>query len=76
MTQKEVAGYIGVGVTWLADGGLDRLYAEGFPKSDPVTGRWDHKAIDAWWDARSGLAAGQYDGGLQQRLEAFRNGEH
>ena len=33
------------------------LFARGFPKPDPTTGNYDLKAVDAWQDARSGLAA-------------------
>jgi hypothetical protein len=36
----------------------DDLFARGFPRLDPTTGNYDLKAIDAWQDARSGLAAG------------------
>lgn len=32
------------------------LEAIGFPVACPVTGHYDLKAIDAWMDARSGLA--------------------
>ncbi len=55
---------------------LPQLEAEGFPKPDPVTGRRDRNAIDAWLDARSGLSGENYDSGLSQRLEALRNGTH
>ncbi len=71
----ESAGYIGLGQSEFSRV-LPQLEAEGFPKPDPVTGRRDRKAIDAWLDARSGLAGESYDGGLGQRLEALRNGTH
>ena len=35
---------------------LPELYTRGFPRPDPTTGMYDLKAIDAWQDARSGLA--------------------
>lgn len=34
---------------------LPRLVDRGFPRSDPDTGNFDLKAIDAWMDRRSGL---------------------
>ncbi len=71
----ETAGYIGLGQSEFSRV-LPQLEAEGFPKPDPVTGRRDRKAVDAWMDARSGLAGESYDGGLGQRLEALRNGTH
>jgi hypothetical protein len=33
------------------------LFARGFPRPDPTTGNYDLKAIEAWQDARSGLAS-------------------
>ena len=71
----ESAGYLGLGPTDFSRV-LPQLEAEGFPKPDPVTGRRDRKAVDAWMDARSGLVGENYDGGLGQRLEALRNGTH
>jgi hypothetical protein len=35
---------------------LPQLLARGFPRPDITTGMYDLKAIDAWQDARSGLA--------------------
>jgi hypothetical protein len=35
---------------------LPELLARGFPAADVTTGMYDLKAIDAWQDARSGLA--------------------
>ena len=75
LIDHETAGYIGLGMTEFHRK-LPELEAEGFPKLDPVTGRRDRKAVDAWMDTRSGLAGESYDGGLGQRLEALRNGTH
>ena len=75
LIDHESAGYLGLGMTEFSRK-LPQLEAEGFPKPDPVTGRRDRKAIDAWLDARSGLTGESYDGGLGQRLEALRNGTH
>ncbi len=71
----ESAGYIGLGPTDFSRV-LPQLEAEGFPKPDPVTGRRDRKAIDAWMDARGGLTGEVYDGGLGQRLDAMKDGTH
>lgn len=35
---------------------LPELLARGFPRPDPTTGMYDLVAIDAWMDARSGVA--------------------
>ncbi len=51
-----------------------RLEAEGLPQRDPLLDGTDADAVEAWLDARSGLAGESYDGGLGQRLEALRNG--
>ncbi len=75
LIDHETAGYIGLGPSEYSRM-LPQLEAEGFPKLDPITGRRDRKAVDAWMDARSGLAGESYDGGLGQRLEALRNGTH
>jgi hypothetical protein len=39
------------------DSKLPELLARGFPRPDPTTGMYDLVAIDAWQDARSGLAS-------------------
>ena len=75
LIDHETASYIGLGMTEFSRK-LPQLEAEGFPKPDPVTGRRDRKAIDAWLDARSGLIGESYDDGLSQRLEALRDGTH
>ena len=55
---------------------LPRLKARGFPSADPDTGFFDLKAIDAWMDARSGLARHDEarDAGtdFNERLKAIR----
>ena len=75
LIEHEAAGYVGLGPTEFHRL-LPEMEAEGFPRPDPVTGRRDRQAIDAWMDARSGLAGESCDGGLGQRLEALRNGTH
>jgi hypothetical protein len=57
----------------------DRLYARGFPRPDPDTGRFDLIAIDDWMDRRSGLtkgtAARDAAGLLRGRLEGWNGGK-
>ena len=53
-----------------------KLYARGFPRPDPDTGRFDLKAIDLWMDRRSGLLtagepARQSAASLRERLQAW-----
>ena len=53
-----------------------KLYARGFPRPDPDTGRFDLKAIDLWMDRRSGLLTGAEPGrqsavSLRERLQAW-----
>jgi hypothetical protein len=52
---------------------LPRLEAEGFPKPDPLIGRRDGKAIEVWWDHRSGLAEDNSDTDLLAKIEEFRH---
>ena len=75
LVDHETAGYLGLGQTGF-NRLLPRLEAEGFPRPDPLTGRRDWKAIDAWLDERSGLTTESSDSGLSQRLEALKNGQH
>ena len=54
----------------------ERLFARGFPKPDPDTGRFDLKAIDLWMDRRSGLLTSAESGRqsaspLRERLQAW-----
>ncbi len=57
----------------------DRLFARGFPRPDPDTGRFDLKAIDDWMDRRSGLTKGNVArdaaGLLKARLEVWNGGK-
>lgn len=71
LTAEESAGYLGLGPTEFSRL-LPRLEAEGFPKPDPLTGRRDWKAIEMWWDSRSGLADDGSDKGLLVRIEEMR----
>lgn len=54
----------------------ERLFARGFPRPDPDTGRFDLKAIDLWMDRRSGLLTAVEPGRqsaspLRERLHAW-----
>ena len=71
LTDEESAGYLGLGATEFSRR-LPELEAAGFPKPDRLTGRRDFKAIEEWWDKRSGLAGASGAEGLAQRLEALR----
>ena len=72
LTDHESAGYLGLGQTEF-NRLLPTLEAEGFPRPDPLTGRRDWKAIETWWDHRSGLAENGGDSGLLARIEEFRH---
>lgn len=75
LTDAEWVGYLGRGTSWLNSQRRNQLYDLGFPRPDPITGRTDRLAIDAWLDRRNGLSGGgEYDGGLSRRLEEFGNG--
>ena len=59
------------------------LFAQGFPQPDAVTGNYDLKAVEAWQDARSGLAEPlttehkpvNAADGFGERLARLRNGQ-
>lgn len=57
----------------------DKYFAIGFPRPDPISGNYDIRAIDHWFDIRSGLSNGSSarDASevFQTRLEAFRGGK-
>lgn len=57
------------------------LLARGFPGPDATTGNYDLKAVEAWQDRRSGLAAAlatnmakDASAVVADRLKAMRNG--
>ena len=72
LVDHETAGYLGLGQTEFTRL-LPRLEAEGFPRPDPLTGRRDWKAIEVWWDHRSGLAEDGSDNSLLAKIEEFRH---
>lgn len=72
LTDHESAGYLGLGMTEFTRL-LPKLEAEGFPGIDRLTGRRDWKAIEAWYDERSGLAKDAGDNGLMARIEGMRH---
>ncbi len=72
LTDHESAGYLGLGMTEFTRL-LPKLEAEGFPRPDRLTGRRDWKAIEAWYDERSGLAGAAGDNGLMARIERMRH---
>jgi hypothetical protein len=72
LVDHETAGYLGLGQTEFIRL-LPKLEAEGFPKPDPLTSRRDWKAIELWWDSRSGLAQDGSDQGLIARIRELRH---
>ena len=51
---KQVCARLNKGPDWLKTH-LPELEATGFPPPDPITGDRDAKAIELWWDRRSGI---------------------
>ena len=78
ISREKAARRLGIDVTHF-DLIEDDLYAQGFPRADPLTGMWDLKAIDAWMDARSGIGSTAATGPLNaqdvftERLRGIRN---
>ena len=54
LTAGEVARLLGRSRSWFY-AHQERLKASGFPTPNPVTGRWDRKAVDSWCDRFHGL---------------------
>lgn len=54
LTGQECAWYLGLGTTQF-DTVRDALRDAGFPAADPITGRYDRRAVDRWLDQRAGL---------------------
>lgn len=68
---EEVGPYLGRAPSWfyLRRPQLERA---GFPKPDELIGTYDKRAIDLWWDARSGLVDGEetdWEARFDQQLE-------
>lgn len=57
LTLRQAACLLGISESYLS-AHLDLFQESGFPRRDPlVANRFDRKAIEAWLDERSGLAA-------------------
>ena len=71
----QVAARINRGVEWFK-AHRPELEAEGFPEYDELLGGWDGKAIEVWFDHRSGLAPGTNndDAALDRRIREFGDG--
>lgn len=72
MTRFDLAVYLRRSEGWVDDH-IEALAAAGFPQADPLLGTWDKKAIDRWWDGRSGLQDAtdqEADAELLRRLDA------
>ena len=63
----EVAAYLGLSSSSFVRKRRAMIRA-GFPPSDPLTGRYDRHAIDAWLDARAGLGGNAGERELLRRL--------
>ena len=48
---------------------LDELYAQGFPRFDPLFCGWDAYAIEIWLDRRAGIAEASSDDVLREIQE-------
>ena len=72
LTVEETAHYLGWSVSTFHKR-RDDLKAVGFPEPDPLLERYDLDAIDAWLDARSGLAEELSDGGLMDRIRGLED---
>jgi len=56
-TLVQVAARIGMSLSWLTDN-LEKMQREhGFPKQNPVTNRFNGRAVDAWMDSFEPLLA-------------------
>jgi hypothetical protein len=57
----------------------DQYFAIGFPTPDPISGNYDLRAIDHWFDIRNGLTTGRSARDASEvfhtRREAFRGGK-
>lgn len=77
ITASEAAWHLGLSENDFHDR-LPRLLGAGFPKPDPLTTRYDIRAIDAWLDERAGLSnhSAFNDNDIDRELEAFASGEN
>lgn len=55
-TQVQVAARLGVSMSWFSEKKIE-LQRAGMPQPDPITGRTDGDAVNAWMDQRSPLLA-------------------
>ena len=75
ITATEAAWELGLSESRFSELRL-RLESEGFPTPDPITRRYDIKAIHHWLDVRSGLTnASDSINELDRELEAFARGK-
>ena len=74
LTAAETAYLLGVSEGRFAQL-LPRLLAAGFPSRDPITRRYDRRAIERWLDRRSGVARDCGPMAWLERLDATSEGE-
>lgn len=73
-TAAEIAAYLGLSETRFA-ALLPTLRQSGFPDPDPLIERYDRKAVDSWFDRRSGFSdsmARDASAVAKQRIAALR----
>lgn len=73
VSKRDAASILGRSVGWF-DAHENELFKAGFPACDPVTRRYDVKAIHAWMDDRAGLS--QVILTPLERSRARRNARH
>ncbi len=72
LSPHDVAGMFGKGETWFFKH-QPELEAAGFPPHDPLLDGWNLYRVIAWFEERHETAPVR-DDGIQDRLEAMRNG--
>ena len=73
LSLHNVAGMFGKGETWFSKH-KPELEAAGFPSHDPLLDGWNLYRVIAWFEGRTETAPVR-DDGIQDRLEAMRNGQ-
>lgn len=75
---RDACAIIGISTTFFQK--RRKLFEEqaNFPKKDPLTGRYDRKAIERWMDTRSGISDNLSDieDAEAEIIEMIRNGSN
>lgn len=70
-TQVQVAARLGVSLSWFCEKKIE-LQRAGLPQPDPITGRTDGDAVNAWMDSRSPILADRAKGAAKSTLSEDR----